>query len=334
MKRNGVLGILFAAAISLGCLTACGAPAGSGTEESSAGGAVVTGKMEIVATAFPEYDWVRTVAGDDGQYADVTLLLDNGVDIHSYQPTAEDMMKISTCDVFLYGGGQSEEWIDEALENSQNKDQVVINLMDVLGDSVKEEAVIDGMEAEEEGHDHEVEYDEHVWLSLKNAQTYTNVIAEKLGEVDPDNAAVYTANAASYCEKLSALDGRYQAAVDASGKKALLFGDRFPFRYLTDDYGITYYAAFPGCSAETEASFETIIFLADKVDDLGLDYVMTIDGSDQKIAETIIRSTKENDQEILTLDSIQSVSAADIENGTTYLSIMTQNLETLEKVLS
>ncbi len=218
-------------------------------------------KLKIVTTIFPEYDWVREILGDKAGAAELTMLLDNGVDLHSYQPTVDDILKISSCDVFIYVGGESDAWVDGALKEAVNKDMTVINLLDVLGDSVKEEEVKEGMEAEEHEHEegeedeHEEgpEYDEHVWLSLKNAQILVKKIAEAIAGKDSANAESYLANADSYIKKLSALDDEYTAAVNGASKKVLLFGDRFPFRYMTDDYGLDYYAAFVGCSAETES---------------------------------------------------------------------------------
>ena len=464
--------------------------------------------IKIVTTIFPEYDWVREVLGDAADNADLTMLLDNGVDLHSYQPTADDIIKISDCDLFIYVGGESDEWVDDALENAVNKDMKVINLLDVLKDTVKTEEAVPGMQAEE-GHNHgvgdfddsdvkdrslsdwngdwqsvypyvldgtldpvmekkaesgtktaeeykesyiasyetdiekisidgntitytrkdgtsaaaydsegfyirhkddgskqvrykyqkvsgdadaptyivfsdhnissaepehfhlyfgedgfdslveegkhfptfypasltgaeiademleheEKEYDEHVWLSLKNAEVLVGAISNALQELDPDNKGTYAANADAYVKKLSALDADYQAAVDGAAYKTVLFGDRFPFRYLVDDYGLSYYAAFAGCSAESEASFETISFLAKKVDELGLPCVLTIEGKDHRIAETIVENTAAKNQKILTMDSMQSTTSEDAANGVTYLSVMEQNLPVLKEAL-
>lgn len=297
------------------------------TEEASAD------KLKIVTTIFPEYDWVRQIAGDQISNMELTMLLDNGVDLHSYQPTADDIMKISDCDIFVYVGGESDEWVEDALKEAVNKDMQVINLLEVLGDSVKTEEMVEGMQETEHDHEHEEEADEHVWLSLKNAQTLSDAIASALETADPANKETYAANAASYVEKLAALDTQYQEAVNNASQKTLLFGDRFPFRYLVDDYGLSYYAAFAGCSAESEASFETISFLAQKVDELGLKNVLTIEKSDQKIAKTIIENTKDKNQNIPTLDSMQSTTSDDVANGTTYLSVMENNLNILKEAL-
>ena len=279
---------------------------------------------------------MREILGDKADHAEVTMLLDNGVDLHSYQPTADDIIKISDCDLFIYVGGESDGWVEDALKEATNKEMQVINLLDVLGEQVKEEEVVEGMEAEEEESEdeNEPEYDEHVWLSLKNAETLCNAITDALEEIDPANKDAYAANAASYLEKLAALDGEYQTVADNAARKTVLFGDRFPFRYLVDDYGLSYYAAFTGCSAETEASFETISFLAGKVDELRLPCVLTIEGAQHKIAETIVQNTAEKNQSILTLDSMQSTTSTDVANGTTYLSVMESNLDVLKQALN
>ena len=293
--------------------------------------------IKVVTTIFPEYDWVRQIAGEEADQMDITMLLDNGVDLHSYQPTAEDIMKVSDCDLFVYVGGESDAWVDDVLKQAKNKDMQVVNLLDVLGNSVKEEEVIEGMEPEEEeeegGEEEEPEYDEHVWLSVKNAEVLSKAIADALEKADPDHKDVYQENVSAYSEKLKNLDAKYQEVVDGASQKTLLFGDRFPFRYLVDDYGLSYYAAFVGCSAESEASFETISFLANKVDELGLKDIMTIENSNQKIAKTIIENTKEKNQKILTVDSMQSTTSDDVKNGTTYLSVMEKNLEVLKEAL-
>ena len=290
-------------------------------------------KLNIVTTIFPAYDWVREILGDETDRAEITTLLDSGVDLHSYQPTVDDIVKISDCDLFLYVGGESDGWVDDALKNAPNKERKVIRLLDVLGDSAKAEETVAGMQEEEHDHEEEAEYDEHIWLSLKNAQVLVAAISEALQESDPARKDTYAANAAAYVEKLSALDGEYRAAVDSGKYKTLLFGDRFPFRYLADDYGLDYYAAFPGCSAETEASFETVSFLAGKMDALGLPCVLTIEGTQHKIAETIVQNTAQKNQQILTMDSMQAVTANDAASGVSYLSIMEKNLSVLKKAL-
>ncbi len=293
--------------------------------------------VKVVTTIFPLYDWVREVAKDDADI-NLDLLLDNGVDLHSYQPSAKDIVTISDCDVFIYVGGESDKWVDDTLKQANNKDMIVLDLMDILGDKAKEEELKEGMqgEAEEGGkeHEEETEYDEHVWLSLKNSSLFVDKIAEALGKIDTQHASDFTANADAYKGKLNELDKQVQEAVDKASVKTLLFGDRFPFRYLTDDYKLDYYAAFVGCSAETEASFETITFLSGKVDELQLKAIMQIETSDGAIAKTVRDNTKTKDQTILTLDSLQSVTTERAKNGETYLSIMTANLEVLKQALA
>ena len=323
MKK--LLSAIVAVFLAVGSLTAC-----------SSAGAKSSNKINIVTTIFPEYDWVMNVLGENPAGAEVTMLLDNGVDLHSFQPTAADIMKISSADLFVYVGGESDDWVEDALKEAVNKNMIVINLLDVLGDSVKEEELVEGMQGEdeeEEEEEGEVEYDEHVWLSLKNAQVLVQSISDAIQKIDSANAETYKNNTAKYIESLKSLDADYKAAIDSASVKTILFGDRFPFRYLVDDYGLSYYAAFVGCSAETEASFETITFLAKKVDELGLPAVLTIEGKDKRIAETIIENTASKNQKVLTLDSMQSVSSKDIQNGTTYISIMESNLAVLKEAV-
>lgn len=326
-------------------LTACG------QNETTETGKALSSEMEnknqisIVATSFPEYDWVREIVGEDDGHIKLRLLLDNGVDIHSYQPSVADIMEISSCDLFIYTGGVSETWVDGALKEAVNQEMKVINMMDVLGDAVKMEEAVEGMQEgehvhthageheHEEGHEHDETKDEHVWLSLKNAQVLTDAIADALAKLDAEHAAVYREHEEAYAAKLAELDAKYQEAVETATKQTVLFGDRFPFRYLMDDYAISYYAAFDGCSAETEASFETITFLANKVDELELKAVLTVEKSDGKIAKTVVANTKKKNQAILQMNSIQSTTTKDAEAGATYLSIMEENLNVLKEAL-
>lgn len=318
-------------------------------------------KFSVVCTIFPEYDWIRQLVGDKKDNYEITYLLDKGVDLHSYQPTAEDIAKIANCDLFVYVGGESDDWVDDALKESKNDKMQVVNLLETLGKNVKPEEVVEGMQEEDEhdhdhedadhdhedkdkDHDHEdadhdhhheeeTEYDEHVWLSLRNATALVNTLAEKLQTIDPENKDYYAGTAADYTAKLGDLDSRYLATIKKAKVKTVLFGDRFPFRYLVDDYGLKYYAAFVGCSAETEASFETVAFLAKKTDDLKLKSVLVIENSDQKIAKKIVETTKDKNQNIVVLNSMQSITNEDIANGATYLSIMESNLKALASAL-
>ena len=314
-------------------------------------------KVKVVTTIFPEYDWARQIIGEKAAEVELTLLLNNGVDLHSYQPSVKDIAKIQDADIFVYVGGESDEWVYDVLKNVKSPNQKVINLLEVLGDRVKAEEVVEGMEHEhhhdhdehehdddhdgdhhdEHGHEHddehEEELDEHVWLSLKNAQILTAAICDALCQADSKNAEIYKKNLASYNAKLSDLDSKYEAAVKAASKNTLVFGDRFPFRYLVDDYGLKYYAAFVGCSAESEASFKTIVFLSEKVNELGLNSVCQIESGNGKIAKTVISNSKNKKAKVLTLDSLQSTTAKQIKKGATYLGAMEKNLEVLKEAL-
>lgn len=329
MKRINVrLNSLLVLLCAVFCAAALAGCQGSTNEKGTAA-------YSIVCTTFPQYDWLREIIGAQEERFSLTLLLDKGGDLHSYQPTAENIARISSADLFVYVGGESDAWVEDALKGAVNKEMRVVNLMDALGDSVREEELVEGMQcAVEEDEGEEPEYDEHIWLSLKNAAYLTNVLSETIQELDAQNAQEYAANAAAYIEALEALDSEYADAVAASETKTLLFGDRFPFRYLTEDYGINYYAAFVGCSTETDASFETITFLSGRVDELGLHTILAIEGSDQKIAEIIRENTRDKDQQIQTVNSLQSVTAKEIADGTTYLGAMRENLEVLKSALN
>ncbi len=396
---------VFLALAALLCLAGCG-----GTKP--AADSAPAKKMKVVTTIFPLYDWTRAVLGDAGG-VELTLLLGRGIDMHSYQPSAEDLMKVSTADVFVYVGGESDGWVKDALKEATNKDMVVVNLMEALGTRARAEEHVEGMEAGHHHHDHEPahdhekepapdhehekavppeqgqahehehdhkhehehahdhehehghehehdhdrehahdreaagasrheeaghrhaapEYDEHIWLSLKNAAVLTDTIADALAKADAKQAETYRKNAAAYKEKLAALDGAYQKAVQESPRRTLLFGDRFPFRYLTEDYGLTYYAAFPGCSAETEASFQTVAFLAGKLSELKLPAVLVIEGGDKRIAQAILRNAPGTTAKVLALDSMQGTTAQDVARGASYLAVMEKNLAVLKEAL-
>ena len=346
--------------------------------------------LKIVSTIYPQHDWVQQVLGDEAAGAELTLLVNQGVDLHSYQPTVKDIATLSNCDLFIYVGGESDAWVEDALANAANKNMVVVKLTDILSSSLKTEEKKEGMEgyaadqeecktegigeseakaeseretkAESERetevesmaeskpkldlhegddieaeskheHDlHEEETDEHVWLSLRNADIICAYLAEQLSQLDPANASTYRTNYRTYSEKLSSLDAKYLSALGNATYSTLIFGDRFPFRYLLDDYNINYFAAFPGCSSETEASFETILFLSQKLDELKLPGIMVTESSDLSIAKTIIKSTTKQDQKIFVLDSLQST--GDLSGETSYLAIMENNLQVLEEALN
>jgi len=322
-------------------------------------------KVSVIAVTYPQYDWFKNVLGGRADAVDLKLLIKNGADLHSYQPSAQDIAAIASADMVVYVGGESDEWIEKALAATPKEGRIEVNMMKVLGDRVKEEEVVEGMEhhhehgeeaegPEHEHHEHakvtepaeatsehhhhdeeeEVENDEHIWLSLKNAEILIKALAESIAKLDTAHATEYHMNAALYIAKISALDAQYRATMENATLKTILFGDRFPFRYLVDDYGIKYYAAFVGCSAESEASFETITFLAGKMDSLALPAIFTIDGSDGKIARAILDASKKSkNAEVLMLNSMQSVKDEQIKAGADYLSIMRGNLEVLKKAI-
>lgn len=297
-------------------------------------GTTPSGKTKIVATVFSEYDWVMNILGDRKSDFDVKLLMDGGADLHSFQPSFDDMSAISECDIFIFVGGESDDWVAKQLKNAVNKDMKVINLLETLGDKAREEEEIEGMQEEEHEEEEETEYDEHVWLSLKNAKIFVKKIADVISSVDNDNAEIYSANASSYIAKLNELDEKYDAMVNASPRDTALFGDRFPFLYLFKDYDINYYAAFKGCSAATEVSFETIAFLKDKINELNIRVILVLESSDEKIAKSIRNETANKDQTIMKIDSLQSATKQEYESGRTYLNIMASNLDVLKRALA
>lgn len=324
-------------------------------------------KISIVCTTFPQYDWVKNILGEEAEGFDVTLLLDNGVDMHSYQPAVKDIATAGSSNLFIYVGGESDTWVEDALKEAKNKDLKAINLMETLGNSVKEEEVVEGMQEEREslGHSHEKsskekqeqtqkeshensqeingqkeaadeepEYDEHIWLSIRNAEIMVKNIEKAIEQFDSDNAKVYQNNAENYIKKLDTLDKQYANTIQNAKYKAILFGDRFPFRYMADDYDLKYYAAFAGCSAETMAGFETVTFLAKKADELRLPVILTIENSDGRIAEAVKSNTTKKNQKILAMNSLQSVTKEQIADGITYLQVMQENLSVLSEALN
>ena len=324
-------------------------------------------KISIVCTTFPQYDWVKNILGEEAERFNVTLLLDNGVDMHSYQPAVKDIATAGSSDLFIYVGGESDTWVEDALKEAKNKDLKAINLMETLGNSVKEEEVVEGMQEEREslGHSHEKsskekqeqtlkeshensqeingqkeaadeepEYDEHIWLSIRNAEIMVKNIEKAIEQLDSDNAKVYQTNVENYIKKLDTLDKQYANTIQNAKYKAILFGDRFPFRYMADDYDLKYYAAFAGCSAETMAGFETVTFLAKKADELRLPVILTIENSDGRIAEAVKSNTTKKNQKILAMNSLQSVTKEQIADGITYLQVMQENLSVLSEALN
>ena len=281
-----------------------------------------TEKISIVTTNFPAYDFARAVSGDK---ATIKMLVKPGTELHDFEPSPQDIISIENCDLFVYTGGESDEWVEDILKDLNN-----VRTLKML-DSVEaiEEEIIDGMEAEEEESD-EPEYDEHVWTSLKNAQKIASDIKKILAEISPENADYFEEKATNYNNQLSELDTKFQKIVDSSKRKTLVFGDRFPLRYFVEDYNLQYYAAFPGCSEQTEASSATIAFLADKVKAENIPVVLKIEMSSDKISQTI---ADETGAKVLTFNSAHNISAEDFRNNVTYLDIMQDNLSVLEEAL-
>lgn len=317
-------------------------------------------EFSIICTTFPLYDWVKNIVGENNSVK-LDLLVDSGVDVHSYNPTPKDIVDVSKCDLFIYSGGVSENWVKDILNQTGNKSLKVVNLIEFLEEKGRVLCVPDGKEVsgtdycevdlevhddhEENHHEdknhnhnhshnhHEHSDDEHIWLSLKNAILICNYLCQELCLLDSENADLYRRNTENYVAKLSNLDLEFENAVESASCRTLLFADRFPFVYLTNDYNIDVFAAFVGCSAETEASFETIAFLTNKVDELNLKYLIVLENSSDKIANTIIKNSKNKNQEILILNSIQSCSQKQIAEGLSYFDVMTKNLEVLKKAL-
>ncbi len=281
-------------------------------------------KLSIVCTNFPAYDWVNQIIGGNAEKYEVTLL-GGGGDIHSYQPVAKDIALIQTCDLFIYVGGVSDIWAEKTVkENNINS----LKLTEVLKNDLL---------CADEGHNHNhhegEEFDEHIWLSLKLADKSVDAICQKLAALDKDNAAVFEANRAGYTQQLTELDGKYRKAVEESEDKTIVFADRFPFLYMVRDYGIKYFAAFPGCSADSDAGFEVVAILAKAVDENQKETVLVLENSGLSVADTVINSTKSKSAKTVVMNSCQSVGWQDIQNGASYLKIMETNLESLKTAL-
>lgn len=285
-------------------------------------------RVTVVATIFPEYDWVRQLLGPNSDI-DLRLLVDDGVDPHSFQPTVGDLLTVANCDMLIFGGGESDEWLEAVLEENPNPNRIVIALLPLLGENALTAETVEGMQLREEGE----EEDEHIWLSLRNAAHFCTAIADGLCQLDPEQEMLYRNNLNQYLEKLEALDAAYQETIAAASKDTILVCDRFPFRYLVEDYGLNYYAAFPGCSAESGASFQTVVFLAGKTAELDLSAVLVPEGSDGRIARTVAENSGKENVKILTLDSMQSVSGKDAVRRD-YLGTMEQNRQVLEQALN
>lgn len=283
--------------------------------------------LQIVSTVFPGYDFAKQIVGDN---AEVSMLLPPGVESHSYEPSPQDIINIQNSDIFIYVGGESEQWVDKILDSMDNK-VITVKMMDAV--QLYEEEIIDGMQKEQDSDDEaseEHEYDEHIWTSLKNAQNIVARINEAVVSLDSKNKSVYDKNTKSYIEKLDNLDKEFENLFKTFEKPTLIFGDRFPFRYFVEDYNLDYFAAFPGCSSETEPSASTIAFLIDKVKEKSLNTVFYIEFSNHNIADTIAESTG---AKTAMLHSCHNISKKDMDSGVSYYYLMEQNYETLKGAL-
>lgn len=302
------------------------------------GPAPETDRLQIIATVFPGYDFARAVGGE---LADVKLLLPPGAESHSYEPTPADILAVQDCDLFIYLGGESDAWVDTILSavELRGTELRMVDCVDLL-----EEETVEGMQAQP-GHDHDhddhdghddhdhglgevVGMDEHVWTSPRNAAIITRAIGEKLAELDSQNAGLYRENADDYAKQIGELDSEFAAFFENQQKKTIVFGDRFPLRYFAEEYGLDYYAAFPGCGAQTEPSAATIAFLTAKVRDEGLPAVWYIEFSNHLVADSIAEATG---TQTAMFHTCHNVSREEMDNGATYLSLMIQNLETLRE---
>lgn len=299
------------------------------------------GKISIVATIFPQYDFARRIAGDR---ADINMLLKPGMEAHSYEPSPKDIIGISKCDLFLNVGGESESWLDSVLESADNPDMKIVSAMNCV--EAIEEETSEGMQSREHHHAHEnesdsdhhhdeeeeeEEYDEHVWTSPMNAIAIVNEINRALCELDPDNAEYYCANTSEYVAELLELDNSFREIIDGSKRKMMIFGDRFPLLYFVREYGLDYYAAFPGCAAETEPSAATVAFLIDTVKREKVPVVFYIELSNHKVADAVAEAAGVKTAQF---NTCHNISSDDFIAGESYLSLMKANLDVLREALN
>lgn len=284
------------------------------------------GKINIVTTVFPLYDFARNVAGDK---ANTDMLVTFGADVHSYEPTPRDIIKIIDSDLFINLGSSVDEWTDKVTEAADGKSLNTLSAMDSV--DIKDEEAVEGME-EERGHsEHTPEPDEHIWTSPKNAELIVKSICSALEKADPSNAGYYKKNAENYIYALNRLDGDIRSAVEGAKRKTVVFADRFPMRYFADEYGLEYFAAFPGCSSESEPSAATISFLIEKVKSEHIPVVFFTETSDGKVADTICEASG---AEKLLFHSCHNITKQQFDGKATYISLMKQNLKALQTALN
>lgn len=288
------------------------------------------GKINVVATIFPEYDFLRQIGGDK---INLSMLLTPGAETHSFEPTPQDIIKIQESDLFVYVGGDSDEWVKGILDSIDSDNLKTVTLMDCV--TLKEEELKEGMTEEEEdehgSEGEETEYDEHVWTSPVNAMAIVQKLCDNLCEEDPDNADYYKQNTSDYIAKLKDLDNEFKDLVADSKRKEIIVADRFPFRYFVDEYGLDYYAAFPGCSVDSDASPATVAFLTDKIKDDNIPVVFHIELSAGNICNSIARDTGARSEQ---LNAVHNITKDDFESGKTYLDLMEDNLKVLKEALN
>lgn len=298
----------------------CGCSAAGDRAEKS------SGKLSIVTTIFPLYDFARNIAGDK---ADITMLVTFGAEVHSYEPTPRDIIKIVDSDLFINLGSSVDSWMDKVVDAADGKNVTTLSAMDAV--EIKSEETVEGMEEEHDLHKHDAEPDEHIWTSPKNAALISKKICEALKKLDPDNSEYYAANTEKYLSELDKLDRDIRSVVDNSQRKTVVFADRFPMRYFADDYGLDYFAAFPGCSSESEPSAATISFLIDKVRTEHIPIVFYTETSDGKVADTVCESSG---AEKMLFHSCHNITKQQFEDGTSYIGLMKKNLEALAIALN
>lgn len=314
MKKSGILKLVSAAlALVIAASVFAGCSNSQKQEED--------GKLKVITSNFPPYDFLREIGGGR---INLSMLISPGAESHSYEPTPKDIADVNSCDVFVYTGGNSDQWVGSLISSGDNEDMKVVKMMDCV--ELLEEP-------EEEDHDHQGEeaMDEHVWTSPKNAVIIVEKLAQTLAEADPENAGFYNENAEAYIEKLENLDNEFRETIDNSERKTLVFGDRFPFGYLVNEYGLDYISAFPGCSTDTEASAADIAKIIDYVNENDIPVVFYIELSSGKTADTICEATGAKK---LLLHSCHNVSKEDFENGVTYLQLMENNLANIKEALN
>lgn len=328
MKLYRIVLLILCAAFLVGLFSGCAVHSDQPDQDED--------KSTIVVTVFPVYDWLLNVLGDRADSFEIVLLMKNGSDLHSFTPGLADMQKIHAADLFICIGGESDSWVADALKGKTNENQICLSLMEHMGSALREEEYVEGMvrEQEPEGEEEEAEYDEHIWLSLRNAELACAAITEALSRLDPQDASLFQKNADGYLEQIRALDRRYVETISAAPLHTLVFADRFPFRYLVEDYDLDYYAAYAGCSSEVGTSITTVPFLAGKIDELGLRYVLCLENSGSDLPEKVVSVSKSDQIGILSVNSMQFINSADIEGGATYLGIMEDNLSVFSKALS